>query len=182
MHGMRTRAELEQACSTIAATCACFTVRLASRAITSFYDAVLSPSGLRATQFVVLVGVFRGFGTTVTALGRALGMDRTSLSRNLRPLVRRGFVRTVQATDRRRRTVRTTKRGERLVARTIPYWQKAQHHVVATVGSDKWATLSGELRGLAKAIRTGPVSESTRMHAHGVAKRDNHPGVRPATD
>jgi DNA-binding MarR family transcriptional regulator len=80
---MRTRVELEQACRTIEATCACSTVRLASRALTSFYDTVLAPSGLRSTQFIVLVGIFRGFGTTLTGLGRTLGMDRTTLSRNL---------------------------------------------------------------------------------------------------
>src|SRR5262249_32025492 len=95
---------------------------------------------------------FEDSGTTLTALARVLGMDRTSLSRNLRPLLRRGFVTTVPATDQRRRTLQTTKRGERLLARTIPSWRRAQQHVVTTVGSDRWATLAGELRGLAKAI------------------------------
>ena len=162
MHGiMSRRAALEQACDTIAATCACFTVRIASRSITRFYDAVLAPSGLRATQFVVLVGVFRGFGTTLTALAKVLGMDRTSLSRNLRPLLRRGFVTTVPATDQRRRTLQTTKRGERLLARTIPSWRRAQQHVVTTVGSDRWTTLAGELRGLAKAIRVDAHKKSS---------------------
>src|SRR5262249_47454436 len=142
MHVIATRVELEQACNAISTTCACFTVRLASRAITSFYDAVLAPTGLRATQLIVLVGVFRGFGTTLTTLGKVLGMDRTSLSRNLRPLRRRGLVTTVPGTDRRRRTLQTTKRGERLLARTIPYWQRAQQHVVATVGADKGAPLA----------------------------------------
>ena len=149
------KAELERTCSTIVATCACFSVRVASRAVTRFYDSVLAPSGLRATQFAVIVGVFRGFGTTLTVLGRELGMDRTSLSRNLRPLLHRGFVTAVRPTDRRRRAFQTTKRGERLLVQTIPYWDKAQQHVVATVGAEKWATLNGELRSLAEAIRFG---------------------------
>lgn len=153
MHVITTRTELEQACSAISTTCACFTVRLASRAITSFYDAVLAPTGLRATQLIVLVGVFRGFGTTLTTLGKVLGMDRTSLSRNLRPLLRRGLVTTLQVSDGRRRAFQTTKRGERLLARTIPYWHEAQQKVLATIGPEKWATFGGDLHGLAKAIR-----------------------------
>ena len=83
----------------------CFRVRLASRAITRFYDDLLVPSGLRVPHFVVLVGVFRGFGTMLTALGGVLGMDRTSLSKALRPLLRRGFVMRVPTTDRRRWTM-----------------------------------------------------------------------------
>ena len=153
MHGSPTRAHLEQACSAIAATCACSTVRLASRAITNFYDAVLTPSGLRSTQFIGLIGVFPGFGTTMTGLGKVLGMDRSSLSRNLRPLLRRGLISRVPATDRRRRGLQTTERGERVLARTIPYWHKAQRQVPAAVGSDKWETLGSDLRGLASAIR-----------------------------
>lgn len=149
-----TRPALEGGDSTFEGTCACFALRLASRAVTRFYNAALAPSGLRAAEFVVLLGVFRGFGTS-TALARVLGMDRTSLSRNLRPLLRRGFVKRVHAMNQRRRTLQTTKRGERSLARAIPYWHQAQQHLVATVGSDTWATLADELRALAEAVRAG---------------------------
>ena len=65
-------------CSTIAPTYACLTIRVTSRAVTRFHAATRVPSGLRATQFAVLVGVFRGFGTTLASFGQALAMDRTS--------------------------------------------------------------------------------------------------------
>lgn len=149
-----TREELEQACRTIAATCACSTVRLASRAITGLYDAVLAPRALRVTQFIVLVRVFRGFGTTMTTLGKVLGMDRTSLSRNLRPLQRRRLITTVAGSDRRKRALRTTARGERLLARMIPFWQRAQQQVLTVVGAEKWEVLGGDLRGLARSVRS----------------------------
>jgi hypothetical protein len=45
------------------------------------------------------------------------------------------------------------------LAETIPYWQRAQQHVVTMVGSDRWASLAGELRGLAKTIRVGARNE-----------------------
>ena len=176
------RAKLEQACSTVAATCACTTVKLAARAITRFYDAVLAPSGLRATQFAVLVGVFRGFGTSLTSLGRVLNMDRGSLLRNLQPLLRERLVTTVQATDRRR-ALRTTRRGERLLARTIPYWQGAQEHVVTTVGPDKWPAFGGKLRDLVKALRGGSLMRPrTLQQANRKEKRSRASGVKPVAD
>jgi DNA-binding MarR family transcriptional regulator len=176
------RAKLEQACSTVAATCACTTVKLAARAITRFYDAVLAPSGLRATQFAVLVGVFRGFGTSLTSLGRVLNMDRGSLLRNLRPLLRRRLVTTVQATDRRR-ALRTTRRGERLLARTIPYWQGAQEHVVTTVGPDKWPAFGGKLRDLVKALRGGSLMRPrTLKQENRKEKRSRPSGVQPVAN
>src|SRR5215467_4500929 len=101
----------------------CTTAKLAARAITRFYDAVLAPSGLRATQFAVLVGVFRGFGTSLTSLGRVLNMDRGSLTRNHRPLLRRRLVTTVQATDRRRALrimIRRQRRSTRIPYTTAP--------------------------------------------------------------
>jgi len=176
------RAKLEQACSTVAATCACTTVKLAARAITRFYDAVLAPSGLRATQFAVLVGVFRGFGTSLTSLGRVLNMDRGSLLRNLQPLLRERLVTTVQATDRRR-ALRTTRRGERLLARTIPYWQGAQEHVVTTVGRDKWPAFGGKLRDLVKVLRGGSLMRPrTLKQANRKEKRSRASGVKPVAD
>jgi len=93
-------------------------------------------------------------------------MDRTSLSRNLRPLIRRGLGTMVRVPDRRRRALQTTKRGELSLMRAIPYWTRAQQHVVTTVGSDKWATLGRELRGLAKAIRVGAHHEAIGRQGH----------------
>ena len=124
--------------------------------MTRYYDSLLTASGLRVTQFIVLVGVVRGLGTTLTKLSKALGMDRSSLSRNLRPLLRDGLVEVIPATDRRRRALHVTKVGERQLARSIPAWRQAQEHVLATVGGEKWQALGFELQSLAKAVRTKP--------------------------
>lgn len=144
---MMTREELEQACRTIAATCPCSTVRLASRAITGLYDRVLAPWGLHCGRR----GLSR-FGTTMTTLGKVLGIDRTLLSRNLRPLQQR-LITTVPGSDRCKQALRTTAPGERLLARTIPNWQRAQQQVLTVVGSEKWEALGGDLRGLARSVR-----------------------------
>jgi DNA-binding MarR family transcriptional regulator len=146
------RASLEAACGTIAATCACTTVRVASRAITRLYDITMAPSGLRVTQFVVLIAAFRGSGMTLTRLAEALGMDRSTLPRNLRPLVRRRLVEVGPGPDRRERTIRVTKAGKRQLARTIPYWKQAQRWVLNAVGQEKWGSLGDDLLDLARSV------------------------------
>ncbi len=142
------------ACSTIAATCVGTSVRRASRALTRFYDSELAPSGLRSTQFAVLVAVFRGAGAPLNSVANAIGMDRSTLPRNLRPLVRRGWVMLLPATDRRRRTLKITKAGERQLVRTIPYWRQAQQRILKALGRGKWESLAEDLARLITSVRT----------------------------
>jgi DNA-binding MarR family transcriptional regulator len=150
----RSRASLETACAAVDATCVCTTVRRASRAITRFYDSVVAPSGLRVTQFIVLVAIFRGEGATLGGLANAIGMDRSTLPRNLRPLVGRGWVKMLSAADRRRRTLELTKTGERQLARTIPHWTRAQQRILKFVGGAKWDSLGIDLLALAQSVRS----------------------------
>ena len=52
----------------IEATCACANVRKAARAVTQLFDEVLQPTGLRSTQFTLLVAVARLGEAPVTRL------------------------------------------------------------------------------------------------------------------
>src|SRR6266568_2690129 len=74
----------------IEATCACSNVRKAARAVTQLFDEMLQPTGLRSTQFTLLVAVALLGEAPVTQMARALVMDRTTLARNLKPCVRQG--------------------------------------------------------------------------------------------
>ncbi len=85
----------------IAETCACLNVRKAARAVTQLYDEVLQPSGLRATQFNLLVAIALAGEAPVTRLADALVMDRTTLTRNLKPLESQGLITIEAGTDRR---------------------------------------------------------------------------------
>ena len=160
------RASLEAACAAIAATCACTTVRLASRAITQLYDSALAPSGLRVTQFVVLVGVLRGAGMTLNRLAKTLGMERSTLPRNLRPLIRRRLVEVMSGPDKRAKVIRLTKAGERQVARMIPHWERAQARVLRDIGIRKWRSLGADLRLLAKSVGPAPTRKARERPPH----------------
>lgn len=132
--------------SEIAETCACLNVRKAARAVTQLYDEVLQPSGLRATQFDLLVASALAGEATVTQLAEALVMDRTTLTRNLKPLENQGLLTVNAGTDRRKHLVRLTERGRQALATALPYWEQAQDRVVTRLGQPQWHTLLVELK------------------------------------
>lgn len=116
-------------------------LRRASRAITQFYDQVLQPSGLRGTQFTVLVAIGLSQPVMMTDLADRLGMDRTTLTRNLKPLEKQGLVESNPGEDRRTRVVMLTEHGQEMLQNTLPLWEKAQLQVVEALGPEKFNQL-----------------------------------------
>jgi DNA-binding MarR family transcriptional regulator len=126
--------------------CACFSVRKAARSITRAFDAALAPSGLEATQFSVLAALVVSRRFTMGELADWLGVDRTTLTRNLRPLVRVGYVSIEQGADQRRRLLRLNAAGARKLKAAFPLWRAAQRRVIAAFGRRRFVQL---LDGLA---------------------------------
>ncbi|MCX5894123.1 MAG: MarR family transcriptional regulator, partial [Deltaproteobacteria bacterium] len=111
-------------CKEIGRTCACFKVRKAARAITKLYEEVLRPSGLRATQFSLLM-VTRVMGpVTVVKLAQVMVMDRTTLTRNLQILEARGLINIKPGEDRREREVNLTDVGMDVLTKAVPLWEE----------------------------------------------------------
>jgi DNA-binding MarR family transcriptional regulator len=121
--------------------CTCFRVRRAARRVTQLYDHFLSTSGLRITQFSLLSNLRHAGPLTMTELADRMAMDRTTLTRNLRPLQRHGFVTVTVGDDRRRRLLAVTPAGERAYKAGIGQWQKAQRAVQEELGQDTVADL-----------------------------------------
>ncbi len=133
-----------------AALCVDFNLRKASRALTSLYSQILAPSGLLITQFSLLA-MLRAHGGSlpVSSFAQELGMDRTTLTRNLRPLVRSGFVRvTPDPTDRRVQLVNLTADGQAALDAAWPLWLDAQQRVQSLLGNDRRSQLLAELQEL----------------------------------
>ncbi len=128
--------------------CICFNLRKAARAVTQAYDAGLEPSGLRVTQFSILVGLSLGERFPMTQFADALVMDRTTLTRNLRPLEGRGLVRIEQGLDRRERYIALTDAGREALDRALPLWRTAQARALKRVGDAQWSALRGGLAAL----------------------------------
>ncbi len=134
-----------QDCHRIAATCACSNLRKAARAVTQFYEDALRPLGLRATQFPLLI-VAHGKGEiSVTELAELLVMDRTTLTRNLRPLVRSGMVGIRAGEDRRVKNVSLTEHGRDVLAQAYGIWQQTQQKIAEQLGGQRMERLLGDL-------------------------------------
>ncbi len=88
---MTTEAQAKQQAKEITAMCACFHLRQASRVVTQLYDETLRPTGILGTQLPLLVALRLHGELTVHGLAKALVMDRTTLTRNLKPLQREGL-------------------------------------------------------------------------------------------
>jgi DNA-binding MarR family transcriptional regulator len=141
------------ACLQIAETCTFFSVRKASRAVGIVFDEALRPSGLRATQFSLLVGLALVPSTTMSRLATHLVLDRTTLTRNLAPLERSGLVENFAAKDGRERRVRLTEAGARKLAQTVARWEQAQRNVVGRLGKTRWKQLLSGLKLAAQLSR-----------------------------
>jgi DNA-binding MarR family transcriptional regulator len=141
------RAELAE----VAADCACKSLRRAARAVTQRYDETLRPSGLRVTQFTLLVAVAVSEPVPITRLADTLTLDRTTLARDLRPLTERGLVEVAAGDDRRMRVVRLTGQGRDAIARAYPLWKQAQARLVER---SPWPALAGDLREVASVALT----------------------------
>lgn len=101
-------------------------MRRGARAVTQLYDRYLRPSGLKATQFTLLAVLGQAGSMPLTRAASYLGMERTTLTRNLRPLLAKGYVGVEAGQDRRVRMVRITEAGEDVARRALPLWRQAQ--------------------------------------------------------
>lgn len=121
--------------------CVCFNLRKAARAITQLYDDVLRPTGLRTTQFSLLVATNLLGPMTVTSLAERGVMDRTTLTRNIKPLEKLGFIKVAPGSDQRKRIVSITRKGQDALVKALPLWKKAQAHVVKGLGQKRWNSI-----------------------------------------
>ena len=139
--GMSINAEDEKLRQEIGRICACFNLRRAARLVTQRYDEAVRELGLRSTQLSVLVAVLNLPDLSLSKMARMLGMDRTSLTRNLQVLERRGLVAGKGGEDKREKKFNVTPTGIEILEKAIPFWRKAQSEVVEALGEEKFDNL-----------------------------------------
>ncbi len=127
------------------AACTFANLRKATRAVTQFYEAALDPLDLTATQFTLLATLERRGPLRLTDLADALVMDRTTLTRNLKPLTERGLIEVGADEDKRVRRLSVSKAGAALIKQAMPLWREAQTHLVDGLGDGRWANLLDDL-------------------------------------
>jgi DNA-binding MarR family transcriptional regulator len=142
--------------------CLCLNLRRSARQITQFYDERLRASGLRTTQFQLLAAISLLVARTGPAaqqpLADLMGMDRTTLTRNLALLERQGYVQVETALrDRRERAIELTPAGRLALDQAMPLWQDAQAIMRERIAADPAIPAFGEV--LKVLGRVGTLSE-----------------------
>jgi len=118
----------------------CFNLamRKSSRLITQFYEERLKSVGLKVGQFSILRAVAFKKATTNKELQNILVLDQTTLTRNLKPLLRDEYLQTSSdPNDGRLKTISFTPNGKALYEQALPIWQKAQQDILSKLGEDK---------------------------------------------
>jgi len=109
--------------------CVVLNARMAARAVSRRYDRKLKPYGITAAQFGIMGVLARHGGESVTGISERLAMDRTTASRNLDLLVRKGLAETTEAEKGNVRACKLTDKGQALVDKLGPKWREAQQEL-----------------------------------------------------
>ncbi len=123
---------------------------MAARSVTQLYDSAFRRIDLRGTQFAVLAAISKVGPIPMNRLSERLVMDRTTLTRDLKPLERDGFVTVKAGEDKRVRLVELTESGRLKVNQGVPIWESLQDHVFEQMGKKNWNSL---MKGLTQATR-----------------------------
>jgi DNA-binding MarR family transcriptional regulator len=115
--------------------CTCYRLRKAARVASRVYDRHLAPAGINIGQFGVLLTIESMQAASISKVADVLDMERTTLTRNLMPLERSGYVVIGPGRDKRSRAVRLTAAGAKLISMARPLWRSAQDEMDTTLGT-----------------------------------------------
>ncbi|AZC32734.1 MarR family transcriptional regulator [Pseudomonas chlororaphis] len=128
--------------------CLCTNLRRAARGVSRFYDGALDGFGINVAQYSLLSNLQRLDQPSISSLAEAMGLDRSTLGRNLRVLEGEGLVRLSEGEDQRNRIVQLTKEGQQRLLAALPAWEAAQQRLIDRLGVEKRETLLALLNEL----------------------------------
>jgi DNA-binding MarR family transcriptional regulator len=164
--------QVTRACAAVVADCACEGLRRTARAVSKVYAGALAGFGLTPTQLAILVATRLHGSPPLSRLAEGLGLDRTSLYRAVRPLERKGYLRTLPGRTDRERIATVTAKGERLLEAALPIWESTQQRFVDAMGRRAWLTVSSAMK------RVGSVAQTLSSGSSARPRRPRRP--RPA--
>ena len=125
--------------------CTCFRIRGAARRVTQIYSKHLASTGLKISQFSLLGFVTAQGPVSIGRLSDLLATDRTTLTRNLGPLLKDGLIERTQSGDKRRHELVATPAGRAMFKRALPLWAAAEQEVRDAMGAKLTADLHGAI-------------------------------------
>jgi len=133
--------------------CICFNLRKAARAITQIYDHMFRKIGLTASQISILTSLQMIGSMSVSQLSQAMATDRTTITRNLKPLERDGLIKIKVGEDKRSRLVLITDKGNDLCEKAYHIFKEFQNKLCQKVGKERMEQVCKELNETVVAIQ-----------------------------
>lgn len=140
--------------------CTNFKTRQLGRLLSRHYDAELAKVGLKTTQYSLLAHVLKLGDIAPGELARQMGLDASTLTRNLQPMLAAGWVVQEPGVDARSRCIRLTQAGRDIQTEAQRYWKVAQQQVNATLGSERVAMLHALIDECATLLQTETAESS----------------------
>lgn len=125
--------------------CVCSALRAASRHVTRLYDDALAPLDLTITGYMLLVRVDALGAPSMNELAEAAQMDRSTLSRNLKPLLDAKLIAVAAGEDRRRKQFSLTAKGSTRLTAAYPLWRHTQQRFKSSYGTAESQALASLL-------------------------------------
>jgi DNA-binding MarR family transcriptional regulator len=139
--------------------CLCASLRRAARSVTQLYERELRVS---VPQFTLLY-VLEKQPLIQAQIAELLAIDRTTLTRTLAMLERRGLIRGAPGGDKRARRWLITGAGKRALGLSRPRWEKVQKRLRERLGEQRWELLLDELTTVAAGARYRPADGVDRV-------------------
>jgi len=130
--------------------CLVLNTRMAARAVTRRANRKLRGFGVTATQFSILTAARQQPGRSITEMADSIAMERTTLSRNLDLMARKGLVRLEGAEKGNSRLCSLTPEGGSLLDEIIPIWRASQAELREHLAQPDWPSTLKALQELAK--------------------------------
>jgi DNA-binding MarR family transcriptional regulator len=124
---------IEREARGVVATCLGYQTRKLARAVTRLYNDRLRPLGLNLTEMNLLAAIAAQGSVQPARLGRAMALEKSTLSRNSSRLVERGWVEVRDHPDGRGVLLAVTARGNEMLLRAVPVWKQAQQQAQSLV-------------------------------------------------
>ncbi|MBQ4649793.1 MAG: winged helix-turn-helix transcriptional regulator [Firmicutes bacterium] len=117
-------------------SCLCINMRHITNVITKLYDKYLEPSGLTVSQYSLLRHIQRYQPCSIETLASSMFIDRTTISRTLKPLAPKGLFEDISPENSRCHMYQLTEKGEQFVTEARKLWLQAQSKIETTLGPE----------------------------------------------
>ena len=117
--------------------CTSFRLRRLTRMVSRHYDAHVAAAGLKTTQYSLLSHVMSLGPLRPVDLARAMNVEASTLTRNLKPMLTAGWLTQGEGPDARSRLIAITDEGRAKRAEAQRLWRSAQMELNAMLGVER---------------------------------------------